>query len=157
MIPVIIAIFCNFHSIVFLLPYSFPPAEAPPNPRPSPPPFGDWSKTLAIKIIPSRISPIRSRVFILFLLEKIKNNLLVTIWIYFRNASRKKSSCQVESKHLYFLEIGNQNMLTLCRTFLKRLTQLFWWKIFNLINLLSLWNKGITWGSVIYNLINLSV
>ena len=41
MIPVIIAIFCNFHSIVFLLPYSFPPAEAPPNPRPSPPPFGD--------------------------------------------------------------------------------------------------------------------
>lgn len=60
-----IAIFCNFDSIVFLLPYSFPPAEAPPIPSQIPPPFGDCSNTLPIKITPDTISPIISKVVII--------------------------------------------------------------------------------------------
>lgn len=48
-----------------MLPYSFPPAEAPPIPSQIPPPFGDCSNTLPIKITPDTISPIISKVVII--------------------------------------------------------------------------------------------
>ncbi|MBQ2600596.1 hypothetical protein II582_04495 [bacterium] len=80
------AIFFNFPSKDFLLPYSSPPPIpeiAAPNPH-----FGDISKTEVVKIIPTIIIKTINKVFIKFF-QKIKilnYNIIISLLI-----SRKKN------------------------------------------------------------------